>query len=120
MRKIYHLQTCNTCQRIIKELEIDESFTLQNLKDEPITPEQLDALHAHTGSYEALFNRRSRQFRGRGLHEQTLTEADYRTLILEEYTFLKRPVVVLEGEIFVGNSKKVVAAAQARWADLRG
>ena len=46
-----------------------------------------------------------------GLHEQTLTEKDYKRLILEEYTFLKRPVALIDGEYFVGNTKKVVAAA---------
>ena len=49
-----------------------------------------------------------------GLHEQHLSEQDYRRLILEEYTFLKRPVVLMDGEIFVGSAKKVVAAAKSK------
>ena len=63
------------------------------------------------GSYEALFSRRSMKFRPMGLHEKQLTEKDYRKLILEEYTFLKRPVIVIDDKVFVGNAKAVVEAA---------
>ncbi len=111
MKKIYHLSTCKTCQRIIGELNGGEGFVLQDIKTEPITEAQLQEMCDMAGSYEALFTRRSRKYRAMGLHEQELGEADYKRLILEEYTFLKRPVVVVEDEIFIGNSKKVVAAA---------
>ncbi|MGK0363235.1 MAG: arsenate reductase [Saprospiraceae bacterium] len=113
MRKIYHLSTCNTCQRIIKELGGSDGFEMQDIKTEKITGEQLDAMKAKVGTYEDLFSRRSRQYAARGLKEQVLTEDDYRSLILEEYTFLKRPVIWIDGEIFVGNNKKVTAAAVA-------
>ena len=113
MKKIYHLASCSTCQRIIKELEPLDGFTLQNIKTENITEEQLEDMKNLAGSYEALFSRRAMLFRKRGLHEQTLTEADYKNLILEHYTFLSRPVILFEGQIFVGNSKKVVEAAKA-------
>ena len=46
------------------------------------------------------------------LKEQTLSEENYKSLILEHYTFLKRPVIVNSGQIFIGNSKKVVAQAK--------
>ena len=113
MATFIHLSTCNTCQRIFRELGGEATFqTVQDVKKDPITPEQLDRLYAQSGSYEALFNRRSRQYRGRGLHEQSLTEADYRRLLLEEYTFLKRPVIWTDEHAYVGNSKKTVAAAR--------
>lgn len=72
---------------------------------------QLEEMAAMTGSYESLFSRRSMQFRARGLQDKELTESDYKKLILEEYTFLKRPVIIISNKIFVGNSKKVVEAA---------
>ncbi len=65
------------------------------------------------GSYEALFSSRAMKFRSMGLDKQQLTGTDYRDLILSEYTFLKRPVIVIGDQAFVGNAKAVVAAAVA-------
>lgn len=118
MKKIYHLASCSTCARIIKELNKGEGFELQNIKEDKMTEEQVEAMAKEVGSYEALFSRRAMKYRGMGLHEKTLEEQDYKKLILEEYTFLKRPVIWIEGEIFVGNSKKVVAAAKVKLASL--
>ena len=112
MKKIYHLSTCDTCQRIIKELQLPEGFELQDIKTQNMTENQLDEMKARAGSYEALFSKRARLYREKGLNEKQLSEADYKNLILEHYTFLKRPVIFVDGKIFVGNSKKVVEAAK--------
>jgi len=114
--RLFHLSTCNTCQRIIKETGAEAKLTLQDIKTESISADQLDALKELAGSYEALFSRRAMKFRSLGLHEKQLTEADYRKHILEEYTFLKRPVAIVKGQIFIGNSKKTVAELQAALA----
>lgn len=113
MKAIYHLSTCNTCQRILKTLNPGSEFVLREIKETPITPEELEAMKALAGSYESLFSKRARLFRERGLHEKTLGEEDYKALILDHYTFLKRPVVVYEDQIFIGNAAKTVAAAAA-------
>ncbi|MDB4291943.1 hypothetical protein N9954_00945 [Maribacter sp.] len=112
MKKIYHLSTCDTCQRIIKELHPLDGFEFQDIKTEAMTATQVEEMSALAGSYEALFSKRARLFRQQGLHEKQLTETDYKKLILEHYTFLKRPVLLVKDQIFVGNSKKVVAAAK--------
>ena len=52
MKKIYHLATCKTCQRIIGELNEGEGFELQNIKEDKITAEQLDDLKEKVGSYQ--------------------------------------------------------------------
>lgn len=114
MKKIYHLSTCNTCQRIIGELGGGAGFELQDIKTEAMTPEQVDYMKEKVGSYEALFSRRARKYTSMGLKEKNLTEADYRNLILQEYTFLKRPVILIDEEVFVGNTKKVIAAAKEK------
>jgi arsenate reductase len=112
MRKIYHLATCSTCKRIIKELNNGEGFELQNIKAAPISAEQLAFMAEKTGSYEALFSRRAMKYKSMGLKDKQLTEADYEKLILEEYTFLKRPVIIIDEQVFVGNAKKTIAAAK--------
>lgn len=113
MKKIYHLSTCDTCKRILKELEPLNGVDLQDIKVENITQEQLEEMKELAGSYEALFSKRARLYRQKGLHEKTLSEADYKKWILKHYTFLKRPVVIIDNEIFIGNSKKTVQAAKA-------
>jgi len=42
----------------------------------------------------------------------TLGELDYKKYILDEYTFLKRPVILINDEIFIGNSKKIIEQAK--------
>ena len=108
---MYHLSTCTTCQGIIKETKIDKKgFSMQDIKTEKITPEQLDEMKALTGTYESLFSRRALKYKEMGLKDKKLTEGDYRRLILQEYTFLKRPVTINGEKIFVGNDKKTVEA----------
>jgi arsenate reductase-like glutaredoxin family protein len=114
MKKIYHLSTCNTCQKIIKTLEPLDGFTLQDIKTEAITTGQLEEMRVLSGSFEALFSKRARLFREKGLHEKSLSEADFKALILEHYTFLKRPVILVDDQIFIGNATKVVAAAKQK------
>lgn len=109
--KIYHLSTCSTCQRILKEIPNLKRFELQDIKTQPITAKQLDEMKELAGSYEALFSKIAMKYRSMGLNEMELTEKDYRKYILEEYTFLKRPVMIIGEQLFIGNSKKVVAAA---------
>jgi arsenate reductase len=105
MKKVYFLSSCSTCKRIIREKELDKKgFSFQDIKTEKITPEQLDELKNFAGSYEALFSRRSLKYRSMGLKDKKLTEIDYRNLILEEYTFLKRPVVLQGRKVTIGSS----------------
>jgi arsenate reductase len=112
MKKAYYLKTCNTCMRILKELNLPEDFILQDIKEDAITVKQLDEMHALAGSYEALFSKRAKLYKEMNLKNQTLEERDYKQYILEHYTFLKRPVIINNNQIFVGNSKKVVATAK--------
>ena len=107
MKKIYHLGNCTTCQAIIKETGIDKKgFDMQEIKTEKVTASQLDEMKKMAGSYEALFSRRAIKYKEMGLKDKVLTEKDYRKLILEEYTFLKRPVVIINNKIFIGSEKK--------------
>ena len=100
-------------KRIEKEIKPPKDAAMQDIKTEPITPAQIDEMKKLAGSYEALFSRVALKYRGWGLNTMTLTEKDYRKYILEEYTFLKRPVIIVNDKIFVGNSPKSVAAAKA-------
>ncbi|MCL7761797.1 arsenate reductase [Polaribacter sp. Z014] len=113
MKKVYFLQTCDTCRRILKEVNTD-GFERQEIKTNNITAAQLEEMYALSGSYEALFNKRAKLYKSMDLKNQTLSEADYRQFLLDEYTFLKRPVFIVDEEIFIGNSKKVIEALKEK------
>ena len=111
MKKIYHLGNCTTCQAIIKATNIDKKgFEMQDIKFEKITPGQIDEMKKMAGSYEALFSRRAMKYKEWKLKDKKLNENDYRQYILDEYTFLKRPVAIIDDKIFVGSEKKTVEA----------
>ena len=113
MKKIYFLKTCDTCTRILKSINLD-GFILQEIKTEPITVTQLEEMVALSVSYESLFSRRAKKYKQMDLKNQELNESDYRQLILDEYTFLKRPGIIIDQEIFIGNSKKSVEALKEK------
>jgi len=111
MKTIFYLKTCDTCRKILKSVPNVERFELQDIKTQPISPEQLIEMHRLAGSYVALFSHKATLYRERGLKDKQLTETDYKDLILEHYTFLSRPVIVDGEKIFIGNNPKTVQAA---------
>ena len=112
MKKVYFLKTCNTCTRIINELNLSDDFKFQEIKSEPLTAKQVDELAKLAGSYEALFSKRAKLYKDMGLKDQNLTEKDFKHYLLDHYTFLSRPVIVINDKIFVGSSKKTIEAAK--------
>ncbi len=112
MDKIYYLSSCDSCKRILKELAPIGDTVLIDIKTHPLTTAQLEEMRQMAGSYEALFSKRARLYRERGLNKQHLSEEHFRALILEHYTFLKRPVMIFGEKIYIGNSAKVVAVAK--------
>lgn len=112
MKKILYLSTCNTCKRIISEVNTD-GFSLQDTKKEPATAEDIEFLRQHVDSFEDLINRRAQLWQKRGLKNQNLSEKDYKALLLEHYSFIKRPIFIDGDQVFIGNSKKVVNALKS-------
>ena len=112
MKKAYHLGTCSTCKRILSEIDTTD-FELQDLKKKGLSVEQVEELAKLSGSYESLLNRRATKYKEMGLKDKELSEEEYKDLLLSHYTFLKRPVFVLEETILVGNAKKTVEALKA-------
>jgi len=112
MKKVYYLKTCSTCVRILKELNLPSDYILQDIKTEEITVHQLEEMKELSGSYEALFSRKAKLYKEMDLKNISLTEKDYKHYILHHYTFLKRPVIIYNNSIFIGNNKDVVHAAK--------
>ena len=112
MKRIFYLKTCDNCKKILKYLSPSKDFILQDIKEESITVKQLEEMHKLSNSYESLFSKRAKLFKERDLKNEVLNEKDYKNFILEHYTFLKRPVIIINDKIFIGNSKKTVEAAK--------
>ncbi|MEN8886240.1 MAG: ArsC/Spx/MgsR family protein, partial [Winogradskyella sp.] len=105
--------SCDTCKRIIDTLDLTDDFELQDIKTVAITASQINQMKALSGSFENLFSKRARLYKALSLKEKVLSEDDYKNYILEHYTFLKRPVIIFNDTIFIGNSKKTVEAAKS-------
>ena len=112
MKKIYYLNTCTDCRRVIKQLGGMNDFEKQEIKTEPITPAQLKVISELAGSYDAVFSRKAVKYRLMNLKEKNLSENEMRDLILEEYTFLKRPVIIVGSKIFIGHQSETIEAVE--------
>ncbi|MGC4128702.1 MAG: ArsC/Spx/MgsR family protein [Bergeyella sp.] len=104
MKKVYYLKTCTTNKRIMQELDLRD-WELREIKSNPVTEKELDEMYEKTQSYEALFSRKSTQIKPLGIDVKSLKEKDFKKLLLQHYSFLKRPVFITDNEIFVGNDK---------------
>lgn len=111
MKKVFYLNTCDTCRKILAQFDLSD-WELREIKKEPVSKEELKEMYKKTTSYEALFSKKSTQIKLRGLDVKSLTENDFKDLLLDHYTFLKRPVFLTDDQIFVGNDKKNVEALQ--------
>lgn len=112
MKKLFYLSSCSTCKRIINILQPGKDVVLRDIKQKPLNAEELEQMHQLSGSYEALFSKRAQLYKQRNLKDKTLTETDFKNLLLEHYTFLKRPVLVLSDTIFIGNASSTVEEAK--------
>ena len=105
--KIYYLASCDTCRKIIKTLPKNAKLVFRDIKQDPITAEELNEMVRLSGSYEALFSKKAILYKTLDLKNKNLTETDYKNYILEHYTFLSRPVFIIDNKIFIGNSQPV-------------
>ena len=111
MKRIYHLSTCSTCKKIIQEINPPKNVQLIDIKQTNIDEETLDWLKSKVGSYEALFSKRAIKFRELAPNQLPINDEDYKPLLLQEYTFLKRPFIIDSEQIAIGNAKSEVAKA---------
>ena len=104
--KIYYLSSCDTCRKIIKSLPNPDKLEFHDIRQNPITESELEEMYQLSESYEALFSKKAQLYKSMNLKNQSLTEADYKKYLLQHYTFLSRPVFIIDGKIFIGNSQQ--------------
>lgn len=106
MDRIYYLASCDTCRKIIKSLPNPDRLTFIDIRQNPLSEADVEEMHQLCGSYEALFSKKAQLYKSMDLKNKNLTEADYKKYLLEHYTFLSRPVFIIDGKIYIGNSQK--------------
>ena len=111
MKRIYHLSTCSTCKKIIQEINPPIDVQFIDVKQNNIDEETLDWLKGKVGSYEALFSKRAIKYRDLAPNQIPVNDEDFKPLLLQEYTFLKRPFIIDGEHIAIGNSKSEIAKA---------
>ncbi len=106
MNKIYYLASCDTCRKIIKSLPKGVNLAFHDIKQDPISVSELEKMHELSASYEALFSKKAQLYKSMDLKNKNLTEDDYKKYILEHYTFLSRPVFIINDKIYIGNTQQ--------------
>jgi arsenate reductase len=103
---IFYLASCDTCRKIIKTLPKGINLAFHDIKQDPITITQLEEMHQLAGSYEALFSKKAQLYKSMGLKDKNLSEDNFKKYILEHYTFLSRPVFIIDNKIYIGNTQQ--------------
>lgn len=103
---IFYLASCDTCRKIIKTLPKGINLAFHDIKQDPIKITQLEEMHQLAGSYEALFSKKAQLYKSMGLKDKNLSEDDFKKYILEHYTFLSRPVFIIDNKIYIGNTQQ--------------
>ena len=106
MDKIYYLASCDTCRKIIKSLPKGILLEFHDIKQNPITIQELEELKTLSGSYEVLFSKKAQLYKSMDLKNKSLTEDDFKKYLLEHYTFLSRPVFIINNKIYIGNTQQ--------------
>lgn len=104
--KIYYLASCDTCRKIIKSLPNSDKLAFHDIHQNPITEQELEEMYQFSGSYEALFSKKAQLYKSMDLKNKNLTEVDFKKYLLEHYTFLSRPVFIIDSKIYIGNGQK--------------
>jgi arsenate reductase (glutaredoxin) len=90
-----------------------EGFEIIDIKQQHISAQDLAIAAEQLGGYLALFNMRAQKIKAMGIDPKSASEAELKQWILDEYTFLKRPVYFIENEVFAGNSKSTTEDIKA-------
>jgi len=104
----YWSPNCTTCQKAKRRLERHRVSvtTFRDIKEEPLEREEVEKLVKTLGGASELFSRRAVKYREMKLNERDLSDAEMIDLMTTDYTFLKRPILVVNGQATAGYFEK--------------
>ena len=93
----YWLSNCSTCQKAKGWLERRgvKVANFRDIKEEPLTRKEVEGLVKMLGGPAELFSKRAIKYREMKLNEREVPPAEMLDLMTDEYTFLKRPIMVI-------------------------
>ena len=106
MNQFIYLSTCDTCKSILKEVNLPKDITLRDIKKKPLKPNELKLFKNITGTFRSLLNNRAQKLKN--VDKSILSEEKIFSLLNEHYSYLKRPILYFNGQLLIGNSKKVI------------
>ncbi len=106
--KLYGLPHCTTCQKAVAYLEDAgvEIESFHDVKENALSRKEIENLAELVGGAEMLFSKRAMKYRSMGLNEMDLSDEDLLRYMAEEYTFIRRPVLVSGDFALAGFAKK--------------
>ena len=111
MNQFIYLSSCDTCKRILKEVNLPKKIILRDIKKTPLKSNELKSFKNITGNFRSLLNNRAQKLRN--IDKKTLSEEKVFSLLNEHYTYLKRPILHFNGQLLIGNSKKNIEAIKS-------
>ncbi len=104
----YWSPNCTTCQKAKRRLERHRvsGTKFRDIKEEPLEREEVEKLVKMLGGASELFSRRAVKYREMKLNERDLSDAEMIDLMTTDYTFLKRPILVVNGQATAGYFEK--------------
>jgi len=110
MKKIefYWLPNCSTCQKAKNFIERHgiRNYELRDIKENPLSRVEVEKMAKMLGGASELFSKRAIKYREMKLNERELSNSEMLDLMTEEYTFLKRPILVIDGKAEAGFFEK--------------
>jgi arsenate reductase len=103
-----YLKTCDICRKILAAINLPDHYTLREIKSSPLNADEIEFLGKRQGSYLDLVNRRAQKFKVEPYNSIELNEESAKNLLAEDYTFLKRPILVTDEKLVAGNGKSEI------------
>ncbi len=106
----YWLPNCSTCQKAKSFIERHgvKFAEVRDIKENPLSPVEINKLAEMLGGADELFSRRAIKYREMKLNERELSGKEMLDLMSDEYTFLKRPILVIGDQAIAGFFEKTM------------
>lgn len=102
------MENCSTCQKAVRWLDRRgvKVSKFRDIKDEPLERVEVERLVKILGGADELFSKRAVKYREMKLDERVVSSEEMLELMSTEYTFLKRPIMEIDGKATAGFFEK--------------